>query len=153
HISHIKVSGRRAWGRAPDMIALIRRERGKGLRITADQYPYMASSTSLAAMVIPPRYREGSAKELLARLDDSELGPRIRKDIETLSDGREGARRFRIASFPPRKEWQGKDLDAIATEQKKPLLDLVLEIQKQGGASIVSFGMKEEEVRLFMKED
>lgn len=153
HISHIKVSGRRAWGRAPDMIALIRRERVKGVRVTADQYPYMASSTSLAAMVIPPRYREGSPKELLDRLADPELGPRIRKDIETLIDGRQGGKSFRIASYPPRKDWHGKDLDAIATREKKSLLDLVLDIQKNGGASIVSFGMKEEEVRLLMKED
>ncbi|MBM4068943.1 MAG: D-aminoacylase [Planctomycetes bacterium] len=153
HISHIKVSGRRAWGRAPDMIALIRRERKKGTPVTADQYPYMASSTSLAAMVIPPRYREGSAKELLARLDDAEVGPRIMKDIELLIDGRQGGKSLRIASYPPRRDWQGKDLDAIAAMEKKPLLDLVVEIQKNGGASVVSFGMKEEEVRLFMKED
>src|SRR5581483_4499327 len=33
------------------------------------------------------------------------------------------------------------------------ILDIVLEIQKKGGASVVSFGMNEEEVRLFMKED
>lgn len=153
HISHIKVSGRRAWGRAPDMIALIRRERKKGTRITADQYPYMASSTSLAAMVIPPRFREGSAKELLDRLDDPEAGPRMKKEIEKLIDGRQGGKSFRIASYSPRTDWHGKDLDAIATQEKKSLLDLVLEIQHKGGASIVSFGMNEEEVRLFMKED
>ncbi len=153
HISHIKVSGRRAWGRAPDMIALIRRARAKGTRVTADQYPYMASSTSLAAMVIPPRYREGSAKDLLARLDDPDIGPRMKKDIVALIDGRLGGKSLRIASYAPRKDWQGKDLDTIASQEKKPLLDLVLEIQKNGGASVVSFGMNEEEVRLFMKED
>ena len=60
HISHIKVSGRNAWGKAPDVIAMIRRARKDGLEITADQYPYTASSTSLTATVIPAKYREGS---------------------------------------------------------------------------------------------
>ena len=66
---NIKVSGRHAWGKAAEVIALIRRERARGLKVTADQYPYTASSTSLAAMVVPARYREGSAKDFLKRLD------------------------------------------------------------------------------------
>src|SRR6516164_4180748 len=90
HISHIKVSGRRAWGKAPEMVALIRRSRSKGIKVTADQYPYIASSTSLTATVIPARFREGSAKDLLARLDDSEIGPRIKKAIAAQIDGRQG---------------------------------------------------------------
>src|SRR6185312_4512283 len=70
HISHIKVSGRRAWGKGPEVIALIRRARQDGIDVTADQYPYTASSTSLAATVIPSKYREGAAKAQLERLDD-----------------------------------------------------------------------------------
>jgi N-acyl-D-aspartate/D-glutamate deacylase len=153
HISHIKVSGRRAWGKAPDMIALIRRERSKGVDVTADQYPYIASSTSLAAMVIPTKYREGTAQALLKRLDDPEIGPRMKKDIEDKLEGRQGGKSLRIASYAPRPLWQGKDLDTIAALEKKSLIDIVLEITRNGGASVVSFGMNEEEVRLFMKED
>jgi N-acyl-D-aspartate/D-glutamate deacylase len=153
HISHIKVSGRRAWGKGPEMVALIRRSRSKGVKVTADQYPYIASSTSLAAMVIPAKYREGSAKDLLARLDDPDIGPRMKRAITDLIDGRQGGKTLRIAGYSPKKAWQGKDLAAIADLEKKPILDIVLEIQRNGGASVVSFGMHEEEVRLFMKED
>jgi N-acyl-D-amino-acid deacylase len=152
HISHIKVSGRRAWGKAPDMIALIRQERAKGVDVTADQYPYPASSTRLAAMVIPAKYREGSQKAMLARLDDPEIGTKMRKAIEDLIDGRDGGKSMRIAAYPPKKAWQGKDLAAIADLEKKSLLDIVIEIERNGGAQVVNFGMKEEEVLLFMKE-
>ncbi len=152
HISHIKVSGKRAWGKAGDMIALIRRERRKGVRVTADQYPYTASSTSLAAMVIPARYREGSAKDLVRRLDDPEIGPRLRKAIEEKIDARQGGKSLRIASYASKPQWQGKALAAIAGLEKKSVLEIVLEIQRQGGAGVVSFGMNEEEVRLFMRE-
>src|SRR5205823_6652968 len=81
HISHIKVSGRRNWGRAAEVVALIRRARKEGLDVTADQYPYVASSTNLAAMVIPAKYREGDVKDFFKRLDDAELGPKMLKEI------------------------------------------------------------------------
>jgi N-acyl-D-aspartate/D-glutamate deacylase len=152
HISHIKVSGRRNHGRAGDVIAIIREARSEGVAVTADQYPYIASSTSLAAMVIPAKYREGSNKDLLKRLDDPEIGPKLRKAIEALIDGRQGGRTLRIASYSPRPDWQGKDLDTIATGENKPLLDVALDIQRHGGAQVVSFGMDEGDVRLFMKE-
>jgi N-acyl-D-amino-acid deacylase len=152
HISHIKVSGRRAWGKAAEVIALIRRERARGLKVTADQYPYTASSTSLAAMVVPARYREGSAKDFLGRLDDPELGPKVRKAIEQLIDGRQGGKTLRIAAYKAKPQWQGKDLNTIAAQQKKSPLEIVLEIERHGGAGVVSFGMNEEEVRLFMRE-
>jgi N-acyl-D-aspartate/D-glutamate deacylase len=152
HISHIKVSGRRAWGKAPEVIALIRRERSRGLNVTADQYPYTASSTSLAAMVVPARYREGSAKDFLKRLDDPEVGPKVRKAIEQLIDGRQGGKTLRVAAYKAKPQWQGKDLNAIAAQEKKTPLDIVLEIERNGGAGVVSFGMNEEEVRLFMRE-
>lgn len=152
HISHIKVSGRRNWGKAPDMIGLIRKAREDGVLVTADQYPYHASSTSLTATLIPAKYREGSRKDLVARLDDPEIGPKMRKAIETLIDGRDGGTSIRIASFAGKPAWNGKNLAAIADMEKKSLLDIVLEIERNGGAQIVSFSMKEEEVVLFMKE-
>lgn len=153
HISHIKVTGFRSWGKASDVIALIRRARKEGLLVTADQYPYPASSTSLAAMVIPAKFREGSAEDLLKRLDDPEIGPKMRQAIEEKIDGRKGGKSLRIASYSPRLDWQGKDLDTVAQLEKKSILDIVIEIQRKGGASVVSFGMNEEDVRLFMKED
>lgn len=154
HISHIKVSGRRVWGKAPDVIARLRKAREDGLDVTADQYPYIASSTSLAAMVIPTRYREGSTKDFLAKLDDPEHGPKIRKSIEDLIDGRNGGKSLRIARYAPKPAWQGKSLAEIADLEGKSMIDIVLETQRQGmySASVVSFGMNEDDVRLFMKE-
>ena len=77
----------------------------------------------------------------------------MKKAMTALIDGRQGGKTLRIAGYSPRPAWQGKDLAAIADLEKKSILDIVLEIQRRGGASVVSFGMQEEEVRLFMKED
>jgi N-acyl-D-aspartate/D-glutamate deacylase len=151
HVSHIKCSGRRFWGQAADAVALIEKARAAGQVVTADQYPYLASSTSLRAMVVPAQYREGSARDLLARLDDPEQGPRIKDAIERALAGRDGGQALRVARYAAKPAWQGKDLLTIAGQEKKSVLDIVLEIEKNGGASMVSFGMSEEDVRLFMR--
>lgn len=152
HISHMKASGRKAWGKAADAIGLVEAARAKGQDVTADQYPYTASSTSLAATLIPPQFREGTAQDFLERLDDVEQGPRIRKAVEQRLEGRDGGKAIRIASYAKNPSWHGKDLQAIAAAEKKDPVDLVLEIERNGGAQIVNFGMSEEDVRLIMKQ-
>jgi N-acyl-D-aspartate/D-glutamate deacylase len=70
HVSHFKASGREAWGSLRAAAELIEKARQQGQKATADQYPYVASSTSLEAMVIPSWAREGGSKQLIKRLDD-----------------------------------------------------------------------------------
>ena len=152
HISHIKVSGRSVWGKAPDVIALIRRARKDGIDVTADQYPYTASSTSLAATLIPSKYREGSAKEQIDRFDDEEIGPKLKKAIDKSIQAHLGGKSVKIARYTKNVNWQGKDLFTIAQMEKKSPLDIVIDIQRNGGAQVVNFGMSDEDVRLFMKE-
>jgi N-acyl-D-aspartate/D-glutamate deacylase len=152
HISHLKANGRKTWGKAIDEINLIEKARMDGQAVTADQYPYIASSTSLAAIVIPPRFREGDQKDFLARLADPELGPRVRKAIEERLDGKEGAKSLHIASYKHNTAWNGKDLETLAEQQKKTPLDIVLEIEKHGGAQVVHFSMSDEDVNLIMKQ-
>jgi N-acyl-D-amino-acid deacylase len=152
HISHMKAYSKKAWGKAADAIALIEQARAKGQAVTADQYPYIASSTSLAADVIPAVYRSGTQEELVARLTDAEQGPRIKKEIEALLADADGGKRIRIARYVPRQDWHGKDLANIAQQEKKTPYEIVLEIEKNGGAQIVNFSMQEEEVRLIMRQ-
>jgi N-acyl-D-aspartate/D-glutamate deacylase len=152
HISHLKASGRKAWGLAADEVALIEKARQGGQAVTADQYPYAASSTSLAAMVVPPPLREGERKEYLDRLDDPDAGPKVRKAVEAALSDMEGGKSLRIAKYGPKPKWQGKDLAAIAADEGKSVVDVVLEIERNGGAAAVHFGMKDEDVRLIMKQ-
>ncbi len=49
HVSHFKSSGRDNWGRLHIAAEIIAAARKDGLTVTADQYPYTASSTSLDA--------------------------------------------------------------------------------------------------------
>ena len=59
-ISHHKASGRGNWGLVERSLALIDQARARGLDVTADQYPYTAGSTSLAAIVQNGAFRTDS---------------------------------------------------------------------------------------------
>jgi N-acyl-D-aspartate/D-glutamate deacylase len=152
HISHIKCSGRDSWGNSGQAIALIEKARAEGQVVTADQYPYTASSTSLAATVIPTRFRDGTGAEYIARLDDPERGPLIRKAVEAAMKSHQGGKSIQIARYRPNPKWQGKNIGQIAADEKKDPTDIVLEIERKGGAQIVNFGMSEDDVRIYMKQ-
>jgi N-acyl-D-aspartate/D-glutamate deacylase len=152
HISHLKAFGPKTWGRAADEIALILRARQEGLRVTADQYPYQACSTSLSAELIPPLFREGTSRDFWARLADPEQGPRVRQAISARMTELNAAQAIRLARFTAHPAWQGKTLATLAERENKTPLDLVLDIERQGGAQIIDFAMKEEDVRLIMRQ-
>jgi N-acyl-D-aspartate/D-glutamate deacylase len=148
HVSHFKASGRQAWGSIRAAAQLIEQAREAGQRATADQYPYIASSTSLEAMTIPTWAREGGSQALLARLDDAEQGPKL---IEEIQEKMKDRNRMVIASYRKRPEWVGKSLDEIADAEGRPQVEIIVEITRGGGAAAVSFGMHEEDVRFAMQ--
>jgi N-acyl-D-aspartate/D-glutamate deacylase/serine/threonine protein kinase len=151
HISHFKASGRKAWGLSADAVALIEKARKDGQAVTADQYPYTANSTKLAALVVPAAFRAGEAKDFVARLDDAEAGPKIRKAVADALDDMEGGKNLRIAAYAPKPMWQGKDVAAIAEMEGRTPLEITLDVLHHGDAQIVGFVMKEDDVRLIMK--
>jgi len=152
HISHLKASGRRAWGMAADEIALLEKARKSGQAVSADQYPYLASSTSLKATLVPLAFREGSPKDYVARLSDAEQLARLRPLLERGLEQNQGGKDIRIARYAPKPAWQGKDLAAIAAAEQRPAADIVLEIERNGGAQVVIFSMNEQDVRLIMRQ-
>ncbi len=151
HISHFKSSGRRSWGLVRRAAEMIEKARRSGQKVTADQYPYIASSTSLDATVIPTWARAGGRKKMMARIDDPKLGPRIRDSISENLRRKNGGASIRIARYRPRPDWVGKNLAAIAKSEKKPPVNIALEVARNGGAAIVNFSMSEEDVRHIMQ--
>jgi N-acyl-D-aspartate/D-glutamate deacylase len=152
HVSHLKASGKAAWGRAADAVAQIEKARQAGQRITADQYPYAASSTSLQATLVPAPFREGERRDFLARLQDPDQGSRIRAAIEAKLHACDDGRRLRIARCAAHPAWQGKDLAALAHQLGKTPLEVALAIETSGGAQVVNFSMSEEDVRLILRQ-
>lgn len=151
HVSHIKASGRAASGMSIQAIVLIESARSRGQKVTADQYPYVASSTSLKATLISSRYRDGTAAEYTARFTDPVIGPKLRADIEKALVEREGGQLIQIARYSKHSSWQGKRLSEIAANERKPVTEIVIEIETNGGAQVVNFAMTEDDVRTYMR--
>lgn len=151
HISHFKSCGRDAWGLVRRAAEAIEMARQSGQQVTADQYPYIASSTSLDAMLIPTWARAGGRKALIAHFDDPKTAERLKAAMIVALKKREGGRAMRIASYSPRKDWVGKNIAEIAQSEGKDPLDIAIEISRNGGASIVNFSMSEEDVRHIMQ--
>src|SRR5260370_11935274 len=76
-ISHIKALGADVWGQSKDVIAVIDNAREAGVKITASQYPYTASGTSVTAALVPRWAEAGGEGALLKNLNDSGLRPRL----------------------------------------------------------------------------
>lgn len=152
HISHLKAAGKANWGRTRDAIAKIAAARAAGKSVTADQYPYVASSTSLAAMVIPHWALQGSPSGFAAIADDPARGAKLRAEIQAELDARENGKTIQIARYAPKPARVGHDLVSIATAEKTTPLGIVIDIQRHGGAQAISFGMSEDDVRDVMKQ-
>jgi len=147
HISHIKASGKSNWGSLRLAIDKIEQARQGGMMITADQYPYAASSTSLEATLFPSWASEGGRSELRKRLLDPETAARIRSELVTQLAG---SSRIQLVSCPHNPKWIGRSIDEIANDENVHPADLVMTIQEHGGAAVINFGMSEEDMRLAM---
>ncbi|MFZ5833080.1 MAG: N-acyl-D-amino-acid deacylase family protein [Planctomycetota bacterium] len=152
HISHMKASGRVACERqlAATAVEMVLAARAKGQVVTADQYPYIASSTSLAAMLIPDEY--GRGKKLAEALADPKQAEELRAKLKERLDARSGGEKLFVARYAKGPAWQGKSLAMIAEETGKAVVEVVLEIQQNGGADMVNFGMREEDVVMIMRQ-
>jgi N-acyl-D-amino-acid deacylase len=151
HISHIKALGRDSWGQSAQAIKLIKSAQSKGIEIRACQYPYTASGTSLQASLIPRWAEAGGRTELLKRIDDPNVRPRLLAEMTENLRGRGGAESMLIIDARDR-ALVGKRLSTVAAELNKPPVEAALEVIKQGGAGIASFNMNEQDIRRFMKQ-
>ena len=91
HISHIKALGADVWGQADTVISLIRHARTEGIDVTADQYPYTASGTSVGASLLPRWAEAGGRDSLRTRLAEPSTRVKIVRDMEVNLRRRGGA--------------------------------------------------------------
>ena len=156
-ISHIKLSGKANWGKTNQVIAAIEKARSEGLDITQDQYSYTASSTGISQLV-PETAKDGGTKEFIKRLDDPEQKKKI---IEQMKEGlsRRGNDSYAyavIASYKHDKSLNGLNIVEAAqkirnSDSLDDQIEMILEIERNGGASAVFHGMDEADLRVFMR--
>ncbi len=129
-ISHHKASGRNNWGRVRDSLRLIEEARARGVDVTADQYPYVAGSTSLFAVVQNGGFRSDSPGGL----------------------GELGGDEVLVASAPKHPEWEGKTVAALAASWNLDSAGAAHRIVDAEGEAcfVVIFTMAEADVKTVM---
>lgn len=83
-VSHCKAAGAAAHGGSAMLLDKIRSARLEGVDVRGDQYPYLAGSTFLAAL-LPPEVHEGGIDEVRRRLADTAERERLRSVAENPS--------------------------------------------------------------------
>jgi N-acyl-D-aspartate/D-glutamate deacylase/dipeptidyl aminopeptidase/acylaminoacyl peptidase len=151
HISHIKALGTDVWGQSRDAIAIIEAAQREGVRVTANQYPYTASGTSVGSSLLPRWAEVGGNKELLKRIDDPAVRPMLMAEMEANMKRRGGAESLLITGSR-NKQIVGKTLGRIAQEWNQTPIEAALEIIKAGGAGVASFNMSEQDIENFMRQ-
>ena len=129
-ISHHKASGRRNWGLVRDSLALIEAAQARGVDVTADQYPYVAGSTSLFAVIQNGAFR-GDSPGGLGQLTGADV----------------------LISFAPKHpEWEGRTVGALASEwgtDDETTAQRVVDAEGEA-CFVVVFTMDEGDVRTVM---
>lgn len=148
HISHIKALGVDVHGQAPAIAARIEAARGAGLEVTANQYPFAASGTSLVAALVPLWAQDGGRAALLARLDDPVQRARIEAGMAENLRRRGGPTSLVVAAG----RWKGQSLAAIASSLALDPVPAAIAAIREGDAPAISFNMAEPDIAHFMRQ-
>jgi N-acyl-D-aspartate/D-glutamate deacylase/photosystem II stability/assembly factor-like uncharacterized protein len=160
-IWHLKTAYKKNWGRMAHVLERIKEARASAIDVSADIYPYIAGSTSLAAS-LPPWALEGGTEKMLARLRDPSMRQRLKKEIaadqtdwENIYLGSGGPEGVLISAVVNREldSLQGKRMSEIAQQQKKDPLDALFDLllADQGQTSAIYFMMAEADMRMAMQ--
>lgn len=158
-ISHIKLADEDVWGKRDLIIGPVEEARRQGVELTLDIYPYTATSTGFTSS-FPAWSFEGGPGRFAERLQDPSTLARIKAYVKD--------RRFKSArglnklegvliadcrKFP---QYVGLNLEQILRKLgKEPTADaaadLLLDLERNGGASGIFFQMDELDVEALIR--
>ncbi len=148
-ISHIKALGADVWGQSAQVIALIEEARKAGVDVTASQYPYTASGTSVSSSLVPPWVMANGAMH--KNLDDPAQHARIVAEMTDNLKRRGGAHSL-LLTHAKDTSIVGKTLAEVATQRKESPVEAAIQIVQAGDSNVASFNMKDSDIDAFMRE-
>jgi N-acyl-D-amino-acid deacylase len=157
-ISHFKVTYKPNWGKSVSTLELVEAARREGIDVTIDQYPYVASSTTLDTTV-PTWAFSGGRDSLKYRLGNSTIRAKIKKEMVKMLEAKKATDYSYavVARFAPDSTYNGKNISQInllkgrkatSANEAETILDL---ITATGRTQMVYFSMSEEDIERIMK--
>ncbi|MBX7124764.1 MAG: D-aminoacylase [Cyclobacteriaceae bacterium] len=156
-ISHFKVTYKPNWGRSVKTLEQIVKAREEGIDVTIDQYPYVASSTTLNT-TLPTWVFGGGPDSVRYRLKKKKIRAKIVNEMVELLRHKqlEDYSYALIAMYGKDTTLNGKTItEANIIRGKKHTAEdeaeTILEMVGEGSAQMVYFSMNEDDLAHFMK--
>lgn len=160
HYSHFKVCGKKNWDKIDKVIELLEKAKAEGIRVSFDQYPYVAGSTMLG-VILPPWVHDGGTDKVVERLADPELRKKMVYDIEHGIPGWDNFVEFAgldgifVTSVKTQKNQDaiGLSLTQLGKLRGKDAYEATFDLllEEENAVGMVDFYGTEEHVQLFMK--
>lgn len=152
-ISHFKVTYKPNWGRSVETIGLVEKARLEGLDVTIDQYPYVASSTTLDTTV--PNWVFGGGRDSMKiKISDPATRMKIKEEmVDNLK--KKKLKNFsyaQVARYAPDSTFNGKNISEInllrgrkskAIQEAETILEMVGATNR---TQMVFFSMEEKDL-------
>ncbi|MGE4064540.1 MAG: amidohydrolase family protein [Rhodospirillaceae bacterium] len=135
HVSHVKVVYGKSAAQGRAVLDQLAAARGRGVRVSADVYPYLASHTGIA--ILFPQWAK-------TRADFERALPARRKELEAYLRervSRRGGPEATLLSTPP---YVGSTLAGLAREKGTSFVDVLIDDIGPQGASAAYFVMGKE---------
>jgi N-acyl-D-amino-acid deacylase len=157
-VTHHKVIGKSNWGASADTLRLMDEARARGVDVTADQYPYTASSTGTGAL-FPQWALSGGIRALKERLAAPGQRTKIKAAIvdKILNDrGGGDPANIYLASCAFDRSLAGKTLAEVTRMRGREVTpenaaETAIEVHTAGGCSAVYHAMDEQDVERIMR--
>lgn len=153
NIWHLKIGGRPNWGRMPQIIARIEAARAEGLDVSANVYPYAASSTALSTLA-PDWAMDGGYDDFRRRLQNPEDRAKIAEAFRRQFERRGEKGIFVAHLFGPGKQYAKKYIEDIAAEMGTTVDEALIRLftAEEISPRVIYFSMNEEDVRYALRQ-
>ncbi|MDR3258085.1 MAG: D-aminoacylase [Fusobacteriaceae bacterium] len=162
HFSHFKICGKKNWHLIKDVVELLDKCKKEGIKISYDQYPYVAGSTMLG-VIIPPWAHSGGTDKLVERLGNEKDRKKMKEDITNGIPGWDnfidfaGFEGIFVTSVKTEKNKDciGKNLIEIADMRGKDKFDAVFDLlrDEENAVGMYDYYGKDEHVVTFMTRE
>ncbi len=152
HLSHIKCLGVDVWHQSDSIISIVENAQKEGIDVTANQYPYNASSTSLKAATVPRWAESGGLDSLFIRYKNSTSRAKILKETKRNIIRRGGPEKLLISEADDT-TLIGFNLLEISRKYNLSAEESVYKALSTGFVKVVSFNMHDDDIANFMKQE
>ncbi len=157
-VSHFKVTYKPNWGKSVSTLAQVDKARQEGIEVTIDQYPYVASSTTLST-TLPSWVFGGGRDSVMIRFADPKTRQKIKEEMANMLKKKQ-LKNYSyavVARYAPDSTYNGKSISEInklrgrkarPLEEAETILELIASTER---VQMVYFSMNEGDLRRILQ--